>query len=84
MICVNQTVYGWDLSANVTQPRLIAPYTDVFGADAKLESVAGNDKYIGFLIRVKEDNQEGRGIFCLVLLVEFEFRLVTLQAKFHK
>ena len=63
VICVNQTVYGWDLSANVTQPRLIAPYTDVFGADANLESVAGNDKYIGFLIRVKEDNQEGKGAY---------------------
>ena len=57
VICVNQMLYAWDLAANVNTPRLSAPFTDVFGS-AKLESIAGNDKYIGFLVRVDEDDGE--------------------------
>ena len=55
VICVNEIVYGWDLAANVNQPRLMTPYADVFGAGATLESVSGNDKYVGFLVRVVEE-----------------------------
>ena len=50
VICVNQTVFGWELDSNSINCSFVASYSDIFG-NAKLVSIAGNGKYIGFLMK---------------------------------
>jgi len=49
IVCVNGTIYGWDLESNQSNCKFVYSFSDVFG-NGKLESVTGNNKYIGFLI----------------------------------
>ena len=50
LICVDETVFGWDLDSNSISCSFVIPYSDLFGT-ATLESIAGNGKYLGFLLR---------------------------------